>query len=92
MSLKGGKMSIFISLIVGAAVGWLICYAVDMACGLPRMLGVCILGALLGGTVIPALLSISGFWTALIGSAIGVAILVWLHWKFTSDPNSYRQA
>lgn len=71
-------MTIIVSLIIGFAVGCFINYAITFHTGKARNIGICIGGALLGGALIPALLSMSSFWAALVGSVVGVAIVLWL--------------
>jgi len=71
-------MTIIISLIIGLAAGCLVNYAITFNTGQARNFGTCIAGALIGGALIPALLSVSGFWAALIGSVVGVLVLLWI--------------
>ena len=75
-------MTLIVSIIVGLAIGCFINYAVTFRTGQGRNIGICVGGAILGGALIPALLSMSSFWTALIGSVIGIAIVLWLWVKF----------
>ena len=71
-------MTIFVSLVIGFAIGCFINYAITFRTGQARNIGLCIGGALLGGALIPALLSMSSFWAALVGSVIGIAIVMGL--------------
>ena len=69
-------MTLIVSLIIGFALGCFVNYAITFRTGQARNIGICIAGALIGGAIIPWALSLSGFWTALIGSVIGVAIVL----------------
>jgi len=79
-------MTIIVSAVIGLIAGCLINYAITMKTGKARNFAVCILGALLGGVLIPSLLSISGFWAALIGSVLGVLVLLWITFKLVVNP------
>ncbi|MCB1355712.1 MAG: hypothetical protein KDK53_04155 [Maritimibacter sp.] len=76
-------MTIIVSIIIGFAIGCFINYAITFRTGQARNIGICIGGALLGGALIPALLSMSSFWAALVGSVIGVAIVMGLWLKLS---------
>ena len=76
--------TIIISLIIGLAVGCLVNYAITFRSGQARNIGICVGGALIGGAIIPAVLSMSSVWAAIIGSAIGIAIVLWLAMKVLS--------
>ena len=71
-------MTILVSIIIGFAIGCFINYAITFRTGQARNIGLCIGGALLGGALIPALLSMSSFRAALIGSVVGIAIVMGL--------------
>lgn len=80
-------MTIIVSLVIGFVVGCFINYAVTFRAGQARNIGVCIAGALIGGALIPALLSMSGFWAALIGSVVGIVVVggLWMRFSPTSS-------
>jgi len=71
-------MTIIVSTIIGFAIGCFINYAVTFRTGAARNVGLCVGGALLGGALIPALLSMSSVWAALIGSILGIAVVLGL--------------
>jgi uncharacterized membrane protein YeaQ/YmgE (transglycosylase-associated protein family) len=71
-------MTVIVSIIIGFAIGCFINYAITFRTGQARNIGLCVGGALLGGALIPALLSMSSFWATLIGSVVGVAIVMYL--------------
>lgn len=75
-------MTVIVSIIIGFAIGCFINYAITFKTGQTRNIGLCIGGALLGGALIPALLSMSSFWAALIGSVVGVAVVMYLWIRF----------
>ncbi|GKY86207.1 hypothetical protein [Sinisalibacter aestuarii] len=77
-------MTIIISLIVGFGLAWLINYAITFRTGKGRNFAVCIIGGLIGGAVIPWLLHVPNVWTAIIGSAIGVVVLLWITLRVTA--------
>ncbi len=75
-------MTVIVSIIIGFAIGCFINYAITFKTGQARNIGICVGGALLGGALIPALLSMSSFWAALIGSVIGIAVVMALWLRF----------
>ncbi len=81
-------MTLIVSLIVGLAIGCFINYAITFRTGQARNIGICVGGALLGGALLPALLSMSSVWAALIGSVIGIAILLALWIRFAPVSSS----
>jgi len=79
-------MTIIISAIIGLVAGCFVNYAITLKTGNARNFAVCIAGALIGGALIPALISLSGVWAALIGSVVGVLMLLWLTFKIVVNP------
>lgn len=71
-------MTIIISLIIGLAVGFVINYAISFRTGQARNIAICVAGALIGGVVVPWALGIQNFWTAIVGSVIGIVIGLWI--------------
>jgi len=76
-------MTVVVSIIIGFAIGCFINYAITFKTGQARNIGLCLGGALLGGALIPALLSISSFWATLIGSLIGIGVVMLLWLRFS---------
>ncbi len=72
---------ILISLVIGFAVGCFVNYAITFRTGQGRNFGFCIGGAILGGAIIPALLSMSSVTAAIIGSVIGIAIVLYVAFR-----------
>ncbi|MCB1338472.1 MAG: hypothetical protein KDK10_13765 [Maritimibacter sp.] len=81
-------MTLIIALVIGFAAGCFVNYAVTFRSGQGRNIGVCVVGALIGGALIPALLSMSGFWPAVIGSVAGILILGYLWVKLSPVSSS----
>ncbi len=69
-------MTVIVSIIIGFAIGCFINYAITFRTGQARNIGLCVGGALLGGALIPALLSMSSFWATLVGSLVGIAVVM----------------
>ena len=76
-------MTIIVSLVIGLAIGCLVNYAITFKTGQARNIGICVAGALVGGALIPAVLSMSTIWAALIGSVLGVGILLLIVFRIT---------
>jgi len=76
-------MTILISIVIGFAVGCLVNFAITIKSGRARNFGICILGALIGGAVIPWALSVPNVWTAVLGSVIGIAIVLFVAFRFS---------
>ncbi|MDQ2090749.1 hypothetical protein [Marimonas arenosa] len=79
-------MTIFVSAVIGLIAGCFVNYAITLRTGKARNFVVCIVGAFLGGALIPSLISISGFWSALIGSVLGVLVLLWITFRLVVNP------
>lgn len=76
-------MTILISLVIGFAIGCFVNYAVTFRTGQARNIGICIAGALLGGAVIPWALSLPSAWAAVIGSLVGVAVVLYIAFRLS---------
>ncbi|HHC29906.1 MAG TPA: hypothetical protein ENK80_05015 [Rhodobacterales bacterium] len=74
-------MIILISLAIGFAAGCFVNYAIIFNTGKARNVGICIAGALVGGALIPMVLRMPSAWAAIIGSVLGVAIVLWASFK-----------
>lgn len=74
-------MTILISLIIGFALGCFVNYAVTFRTGQARNIGICVAGALIGGALIPWALRLPSAWAAILGSVLGVAVVLWLSLK-----------
>lgn len=71
-------MTFIVSLLVGLAGGWFITYAVDFHARRNRILAASIVGALVGGWLVPWILRFPGFWSALILGVVGLLLAIWL--------------
>ena len=80
-------MTIIISLIIGFAAGCFLNYAITFHTGKARNIGICIVGALIGGAVIPWALSASSVLTAIVGSviALGLVFVIWARMSVQSS-------
>jgi len=74
---------IIVSIAIGFAIGCFVNYAVTFHTGQTRNIAVCIGAALIGGAVIPWLLSFSSLLTAVIGALIGVAIVLYVMFRMS---------
>lgn len=83
-------MTILISLVIGFAVGCFVNFAITSRTGKARNIGICIAGALIGGALIPMLLTWSSPLIAIVGSLIGIAVLLALYFRFTLHSSGTR--
>jgi len=74
---------IIVSLVVGFAVGCFVNYAITFRTGQARNIAYCVGGALVGGAIIPWLLSLSSVLAAIIGSLIGIAIVLYIVFRIS---------
>lgn len=83
-------MTLFISLVIGFAAGCFINYAITSKTGKARNFGLCIGGAIIGGVVIPWLLSLSSPVVAVIGAVAGTALLLLIYFRVTLNSSGSR--
>ena len=74
---------IIVSLVIGFAVGCFVNYAITFRTGQARNIAYCVGGALLGGAIIPWLLSLSSILAAVIGSLIGIALVLYIVFRIS---------
>jgi uncharacterized membrane protein YeaQ/YmgE (transglycosylase-associated protein family) len=72
-------MSVIILIIVGIAAGYIASRVLDFDIGLPQTIAIGILGALLGGFVIQALISFMGMLSGFVGAVLGAIAILWLY-------------
>jgi uncharacterized membrane protein YeaQ/YmgE (transglycosylase-associated protein family) len=72
-------MSLLFLIIIGAAAGYLATRLMRVEVGLPAMLAVGILGALIGGFVLRVLLALSGVAVGFVGAVLGAMLLIWFY-------------
>ncbi|SMH47789.1 hypothetical protein [Maritimibacter sp. HL-12] len=74
---------IIVSIVTGFAIGCFVNYAVTFHTGQARNIAVCIGGAVVGGALIPWLLSVSSLAAAIVGAAIGAAIVLYVMFRMS---------
>ena len=72
-------MSLLFLIIIGAAAGYLATRLMRVEVGLPAMLAVGILGALIGGLILRMLLAVSGVAVGFVGAVLGAMLLIWIY-------------
>ena len=77
-------MGIILLLIIGAAAGYVATRVMDMDTSIPVTIGIGVLGALIGGLFLSAILAILGFAAGFVGAVVGALILIWLYQTFIS--------
>lgn len=83
-------MDILVSLIIGAGLGGLICYAVDLPCSTARIVAVCMLGGLVGGILTWLLTPAAPLIVAAIVALITAFLAYYLHARGTLMQNEFR--
>ncbi|TXH97201.1 MAG: GlsB/YeaQ/YmgE family stress response membrane protein [Pseudorhodobacter sp.] len=73
-------MGIVLLIIVGIAAGFLATRAMRIEADVPTTIAIGVAGALIGGVVIRALLTVTGWMAGFVGAVIGAMFLIWL-WK-----------
>jgi len=79
-----GHMGIILLLIIGAAAGYVATRVMDLDTSIPVTIGIGVLGALIGGLFLSAILAILGFAAGFVGAVVGALILIWLYQTFIS--------
>jgi len=77
-------MGIILLLIIGAAAGYVATRVMDLDTSIPVTIGIGVLGALIGGLFLSAILAILGFAAGFVGAVVGALILIWLYQTFIS--------
>jgi len=80
-------MSIIFLLIIGAAAGYVATRVMDLDTSVPVTVGIGVLGALVGGFILTALLTILGIAAGLIGAVIGALVLIWAYQRVFGNRN-----
>jgi uncharacterized membrane protein YeaQ/YmgE (transglycosylase-associated protein family) len=76
-------MSILFLVIVGAAAGFLATRFMRLEADVPTTIAIGIFGALVGGLVLRALLTMAGWAAGFVGAVMGAMVLIWI-WKVWS--------
>lgn len=73
-------MGVIWLLIVGAAAGFLATRMMKVDASVPATIAIGMGGAVIGGLIVRALLSVMGLFAGLVGAVLGAVLLIWL-WK-----------
>ena len=66
-------------LIIGAAAGFIATRLMDLDTSVPVTIALGVLGAIIGGLVLRALLVVMGMAAGFIGAVLGALLLIWLY-------------
>ncbi len=72
-------MGVVYLLIIGAAAGYIATRIMDLETSVPVTIAIGVLGALVGGLVLTALLAVLGMAAGFIGAILGALVLIWLY-------------
>lgn len=73
-------MGIVLMIVIGAAAGFLATRLMRMETDIPTTVTIGVIGALLGGFVLRALVVITGWMAGFVGAVLGALLVLWL-WK-----------
>ncbi len=73
-------MSIIALIIIGGAAGFLATRMMKLNVSVPTTVAIGVLGALLGGFVLRALIAVTSWAAGFVGALLGALLLIWL-WK-----------
>ncbi len=73
-------MTIVYLIIIGAAAGFIATRLMKVETGVATTISIGILGALVGGLVLRALLTVAGWMSGFVGAVLGAMLLIWL-WR-----------
>ena len=76
-------MSILFLVIIGAAAGFLATRIMRVQADVPTTIAIGIFGALLGGLVLRALITMAGWAAGFVGAVMGALVLIWV-WQVWS--------
>ncbi|WP_114287617.1 GlsB/YeaQ/YmgE family stress response membrane protein [Candidatus Halocynthiibacter alkanivorans] len=76
-------MSILYLIIIGAAAGYFATRIMDVEASVPMTVSIGIAGALIGGLVFRALMSVMGMASGFIGALLGALLLIWLWQRYS---------
>ena len=71
-------MSILFLVIIGAAAGFLATRIMRVQADVPTTIAIGIFGALLGGLVLRALITMAGWAAGFVGAVMGALVLIWI--------------
>lgn len=76
-------MSVIWLLIIGAAAGFIATRLMRIEADIVTTVVIGMLGALIGGLILRALLAVMGFGAGLVGAILGALLLIWLWQLYT---------
>lgn len=77
----------FVALIViGAAAGFLATRIMQIEASVPVTVSVGVLGAILGGLILRALVTMFGLLSGFVGAVLGALLLIWLYQRYGPKP------
>lgn len=79
-------MGIVALIIIGAAAGFLATRLMGVETDIPTTMFIGIVGALVGGLILRALLAMMGALSGFVGAILGAMLLIWLWQKYGPTP------
>lgn len=73
-------MPIVFLIIIGAAAGFIATRVMKVQTDVPTTIAIGVFGALVGGLVLRALLTVTGWMAGFVGAVLGAMLLIWL-WR-----------
>ncbi len=73
-------MPIVLLIIIGAAAGFIATRLMKLDTDVPTTIAIGVFGALVGGLVLRALLTVTGWMAGFVGAVLGAMLLIWL-WR-----------
>lgn len=73
-------MPIVLLVIIGAAAGFIATRVMKVQTDVPTTIAIGVFGALIGGLVLRALLTVTGWMAGFVGAVLGAMLLIWL-WR-----------
>lgn len=77
-------VSILGLIIIGAAAGFLATRIMGIEADIPTTMFIGIIGALLGGLILRALLTMMGWMSGFVGAVLGALLIIWLWQRYRS--------
>ncbi len=71
-------MTVILYILIGAAVGCIISWAIEIKTGSPVAISICALGGLVGGLVSQFVIPLSALIFGILGAFVGAVLLMWI--------------
>ena len=75
-------MGVIALIIIGAAAGFLATRMMNIEADIPTTMAIGIAGALIGGLILRALVTVMGAMSGFVGAVLGAMLLIWLWQRF----------